>query len=75
MNKTKTDWRSSLGAPSLEALIRIKKEGPPLANFNHQESVKMFFSTPGRADGEKDGKGVTIKIPGGGGRLGVFGNK
>ena len=32
---------------------RIKKDGPPLANFNNQESVKMFFSTPRRPDGEK----------------------
>ena len=53
MNKTKTDWRASLGEESLESLVRIKKEGPPLAKFDNRETVKVFFSTPRRPDGEK----------------------
>ena len=45
MAKTKTDWRRSLGEGSLEALIRIKKEGPSLSEFNCERALDIFFST------------------------------
>ncbi|XP_077378594.1 uncharacterized protein LOC144019423 isoform X2 [Festucalex cinctus] len=56
VTKTNTNWRASLGELSLEALVRIKNEGPPLAKFDNTEAVKMFqrcFSIPRRSDDEK----------------------
>ena len=50
MRRVKNDWRSSLGESTLDHLMRISIDGPPLEHFDPQPSVKRFFSTPRRRD-------------------------
>ena len=53
MNKIKTDWRASLATPTLESIMRIKKEGPTVDAFNSAGAVEEFFSTERRPVSKK----------------------
>ena len=47
----KTDWRSSLGATSLEHLLRIRVEGPDLQNFSENfcaDAISLWWSAKQR---------------------------
>lgn len=54
MNKVKTDWRSTLGADSLEMLVRIKKTGPPCELYDACDAVELFFSKKPRRSMQPD---------------------
>ena len=51
MGNVKTDWRSSLGGESLEALLRIMVEGPDLktwANSRLNDAVDLWYNEKNR---------------------------
>ena len=50
MRRIKTDWRSRLGEETLDHLLRISTDGPPLSKFDPNPAVEQFFSTPRRPD-------------------------
>ena len=50
MRRIKSDWRNRLNEDTLDHLMRISIEGPPLPQFNPHISVQKFFSVPRRPD-------------------------
>ena len=50
MRQIKTDWRSRLNEETLDHLLRISTDGPPLSKFDPNPAVEQFFSTPHRPD-------------------------
>ena len=48
MHRIKSEWWSSLGEETLDALMRISINGPPLAQFDPKPAVQKFFSNPRR---------------------------
>ena len=50
MRPIKTDWRSRLSEETLDYLLRISTNGPPLSKFNPNPAVEQFFSTLRRPD-------------------------
>ena len=42
----KSDWRSSLSEDTLDHLMRISVDGPPLAQFDPTLAVQRSFSKP-----------------------------
>ena len=46
MRRIKTDWRCNLAAGTLDHLMRISLEGPPLSSFDPGKTVARFFSQP-----------------------------
>ena len=45
MKRIKTDWRCKLNEDTLDHLMRISIEGPPLSSFNPTDVVQRFFAT------------------------------
>lgn len=43
MRRIKTDWRCNLGQDTLDHLMRLSIEGPPLDQFNPERAVEMFL--------------------------------
>jgi len=56
MRRIKTDWRSSLGEDTLDNLMRITIEGPPLKDFDPKPSVEKYFSTVRRPNVQPYGR-------------------
>lgn len=50
MRRIKTDWRSRLNEETLDHLLRISTNGPPLSEFNLQTAVEQFLSSPRRPE-------------------------
>lgn len=50
MRRIKTDWRSQLNEETLDHLLRISIDGPPLPEFDPRPAVEQFFSTPRQPD-------------------------
>ena len=61
--RIKSDWRSSLSEDTLDHLMRISVDGPPLAQFDPTLAVQRFFSTPRRPHVQPYGskKSLTLK--------------
>ena len=50
MKRIKSDLRDRLNEETLDNLMRISIEGPPLSGFDPQVAVEQFFTTPRRPD-------------------------
>ena len=50
MKRIKSDWRNRLNEETLDNLMRISIDGPPLSRFDPQVAVEIFFATPRRPD-------------------------
>ena len=48
MRRINSDWQSSLSEDTVDHLMRIDVNGPPLAQFDPTLAVQRFFSTPRR---------------------------
>ena len=48
MKRVKNDWRASLDEQTLEQLLRIRAEGPSLADFDPLPVVNKFLAMPSR---------------------------
>ena len=48
MRRIKTEWRLRLSEETLNHLMRISIDGPPLSEFDTYPAVQRFFSTPRR---------------------------
>ena len=55
MHRIKSDWQSSLGEKTLDALMRISIDGPPLAQFDSKPAVQKFFSNQRRQNVQQYG--------------------
>ena len=42
MNRTKTDFRNRVHSKTLDRLLRIRIEGPPLPEFNFREAAERW---------------------------------
>ena len=42
MNRTKTDYRNRMHTETLDRLLRVKIEGPPLQEFNFREAIARW---------------------------------
>ena len=42
MNRTKTDYRNWMHTETLDRLLRVKIEGPPLQEFNFREAIARW---------------------------------
>ena len=48
MNRTKTDFRNRMHTKTLDSLLRIRIEGPPLPEFNFKEAAERWASSKKR---------------------------
>ena len=49
MNRTKTDFRNRMHTKTLDSLLRICIEGPPLPEFNFKEAAERWASSKKRS--------------------------
>ena len=50
MKRIRSDWRNRLNEETLDNLMRISIDGPPLSGFDPQMAAKQFFATPRQPD-------------------------
>ena len=50
MNCTKTDYRNRMHTETLDCLLRVKIEGPPLQDFNFREAIARWSRVKKTAD-------------------------
>ena len=44
MLRVKNDWQNKFGRDRLEALLRIKEEGPSIQNFNPDRAIESWYN-------------------------------
>ena len=62
MNKVKTDWRAHLGEETLDTLVRVKKMGPIILDFDPTSCVDIFFSKQRRPNTQPYGPRAAKQI-------------